>query len=340
MAIVVLLGGCVTDPDSISPVIPVPSAKGAYIVNEGTWGRGNASLSYYDLETFGVFNDIFQAANGRSLGDVANQMVVRNGRGYIVVNNSNRIEVIDLASNQAAGTINTGAGSSPRQIAFWGDSVLLVTALYDNSVLLFSLEGQNQLSRIQVGDNPEGIVVTNGKAFVANSGLGSGRTMSVISLLTRQVIKTIVVGDNPSSVALSSEGLVYVVCGGFYNDFSNPNDDTPAKVAIVDPRSDTVVDSLLLGGHASVIALTLDGRGYIPTSNRVVAIDTRVRRVIGTFVNGSYYGVGVEEVSGDVYLTNPKDYLQPGEVFVYAANGQLRNRFGVGVIPGSIAFKR
>ncbi len=336
----VLLAGCVQDPASVNQDLPVPSAKGVYVVNEGDWGRGNATLTYYDLETFQAYTDVFSAVNGRPLGDVGNEIVTREGKGYIVVNNSDRIEIIDLATYRSEGTISLPAGSSPRQIAFAGDSLLLVTALYDNSVLLFGLTGGQMLGRIPVGANPEGIVVTNGKAYVANSGVGSGNTMSVISLATRTVTATVTVGDNPSGVALSGDGKVFVVCGGFYNDYSNPNDDTPATVAVVNPQSDAVIARLQIGGHASAIAISADGQGYVPTTDRVVMIDTRSRTVTGTFLTGSFYGIGVEQVSGDVYLTDPKNYVLPGEVLVYAANGQFRTRFPAGVIPGSIAFKR
>jgi YVTN family beta-propeller protein len=340
VTVAVLLSGCVRDPVSVDQAVPIPSAKGVYIVNEGTWGRGNASLSYYDLERFQVFNDVFTSVNGRSLGDVANQLVIHGNLGYIVVNNSDRIEVIDIQSNRSAGTISTGPGTSPRQIAFPNDSLALVTALYDNSVLIVGIQTLGVLGRIPVGSNPEGIAVSNGRAFVANSGLGSGTTVSVIDILGRRVEKTLRIGDNPAGVILSPDGMIYVVCAGFY-DFTNPANDTPAKLKVIDPRSESVVDSLYLGGHATTLAVSPDGRGYVPTSGGgVLAIDTRSRRVVGTFATGSYYGVGVEEVTGDVYLTDPKNYVLPGEVLVFAANGQFRTRFSAGVIPGSIAFKR
>jgi YVTN family beta-propeller protein len=340
LIVLLFLQSCVQDPLSVRPVVPVPSAKGVYVLNEGTFGRGNATLTFYDLETFQVYNDVFASVNGRNLGDVGNQMVIRGTRGYIIVNNSDKIEVLDLQTNRSAGTIPVGSGRSPRQLAFISDSLGLVTALYDASVLVVDFRAMAVVGRIPVGENPEGIVIARGKAYVANSGFGNGRTMSVVDLATMSSSKTITVGDNPSGVALSTDGLVYVVCGGSYGDYSNPADDTPAKVTVVNPSNDAVVDSIILGGHASVIALSADGWGYIPTTDGVMAIDTRSNRLVGTFVKGSFYGAGVEVVSGDVYLTDPKDFVQPGEIAVYAPNGQLRTRFQGGVIPGSIAFKR
>jgi hypothetical protein len=334
------LAGCINDPTSVSPEIPVPSAKGVYIINEGNFGRGNASLSYYDLESFHVYNDVFHAVNGKDLGDVAAGMTLRGNEGYVIVNNSQKIEVIDLRTNLNVATIPTGPGSSPRRMAFVNDSLALVTDLYGNAVLKVNLAARAVTGSIAVGANPEGIAITDGKAYVANSGFGLGRTVSVISLSTMSVIRTLTVADNPNGVQLTPGGLVFVVCAGSYGDFSDPTDDTPAKIVVIDPSTDMVTDSVYIGGHAMDIAIGLDGIGYVASGTEVLRVDTRARSVTGTFKPGTYYSVGVEAASGDVYLSDPKTYVQPGTVYVYAPNGQLRNQFDAGLIPGSFAFKR
>jgi DNA-binding beta-propeller fold protein YncE len=335
-----LLAGCVTDPTTVLPEIPVPSAKGVYIINEGNFGRGNASLSYYDLESFHVYNDVFRAVNGKDLGDVAAGMTLRGNEGYVIVNNSQRIEVIDLRTNLNVATIPTGAGSSPRRMALLSDSLALVTDLYGNAVLKVNLAARSVTGAIAVGANPEGIATTGGKAYVANSGFGSGRTVSVISLASMTVVRTLSVADSPNDVEVTPGGLVYVVCAGSYGDFNDPNDDTPAKIMVIDPATDAVTDSVFLGGHATDIAIGLDGIGYVAASTEVLRVDTRAATVTGTFKPGTFYSVGVEGSGGDVYLADPKNYVQPGTVYVYAPNGQLRNQFEVGIIPGNFAFKR
>ena len=335
-----LLGaiGCVKDPTTVAPVIPVASAKGVYIVNEGNFGRGNATLSYFDLETFHVYNDVFSAVNGKNLGDVGQGMVLRNGRGYVLVNDSHKIEVIDLQTNVDVGTIELGTGASPRHMVFVNDTLALVTDLYSASVLKVDVKDNLVTGAIGVGQNPEGIVLAGGKAFVANSGFGVGLTLSVIDVASLTVIDAIQVAYNPIGLSVTPGGAVYAVCAGAYP--GGPIPETPAIIAVVDPIGDRVVDSIFIGGHSSMIAVGADGIGYIPGSDSVLAVDTRVNRVRGLFVRGSFYGVGVEDVSGDVYLTDPKNYVQPGTVSIFASNGVLRTQFDAGIIPGSFAFKR
>ncbi|HUI09743.1 MAG TPA: YncE family protein [Bacteroidota bacterium] len=332
------LAGCVRDPVSALVEVPVPSSRGVYVVDQGNFGRGNASLSYYDLATFHVYNDVFTAVNGKQLGDVAQSMAIRGASGYIVVNNSAKIEVIDIGTNVNTGTIQTGAGTSPNVMAFADDSVALVTDLYSGSLIVVNVHTKRVTGSVAVGANPAGIAIAGGKAYVANSGFGSGNTVSVVSLGTLTTTRTISVADNPNGVEVTPSGKVYVVCTGAY-DFTDPSKDTPARIVVIDPASDAVVDSIYIGGHAMDIAIGADGIGYIAGSAAVYRVDTRADVLTGTFRTGVYYATGVEPSSGDVYLADAGDFVGPGTVSVYAPDGELRTTFGVGIIPGAFAFK-
>ena len=131
--LVLWLTGCMEDEalwnfDRLDTVKP---HQGVLIVNEGNFTYNNASLSYYDLESGECINDVFFQTNALPVGDVAFSMNIRDSLGYLVVNNSGRIYVLNPSPFAYVGKI-TGL-TSPRHIHFiidHPDHSQLVTRLF------------------------------------------------------------------------------------------------------------------------------------------------------------------------------------------------------------------
>ena len=73
------------------------SGEGLFICNEGNFQYGNATLSYYDPATKSLQNEVFYRANAMKLGDVAQSMTIRNGIGWVVVNNSHVVLIFNVS---------------------------------------------------------------------------------------------------------------------------------------------------------------------------------------------------------------------------------------------------
>ncbi len=80
---------CKDDDDNPKPVICPNADAGLFIVNNGNYGTANGSLSFYDPSTGTVGNDLFLAANGIPLGEVAQSISVYGDDAFICVNGSN-----------------------------------------------------------------------------------------------------------------------------------------------------------------------------------------------------------------------------------------------------------
>ena len=73
----------------------------AYVLNEGNWGGNEASLSRINLTSGAITNNVFSTANGRDLGDVAQDLVVYGTKAYVTVSFSNTVEIINKSDNTA-----------------------------------------------------------------------------------------------------------------------------------------------------------------------------------------------------------------------------------------------
>ncbi len=352
LPVVMLLGlfaGCKKS-DSITDPGTIPgAAQAVYVVNEGNFGKGNASLSMYIPDSGKVFQDVFTSVNQRSLGDVGNDFVVYGKYAYIVVNNSQKIEVVTLETMKSAGTITIPGpdAKSPFKVAIYSSTKGYVTNLYDNSVTVFNPTTFAIVKeRIPVGMNPQGIVAYNDKLYVCNSGYGADSTVSVIDPLTDTVVKTIVVGKQPSEIGVSSAGKLIVRCEGV-GSYPDPQKESAGSIVRIDPATQTVTATLPLPlanyDHPTKMAVSVHGFAYVKVSSGIMKVETNTltiaKEAFIPFSSWSINGMAYDDTKDRLYVADAVDYVSAGTVTVYDAEGKVATTFKTGIIPGKIAFK-
>ena len=199
-------------------------STGAYVVNSGNmFSNIESSLTAIDYATSTATQNVFKAANGRSLGNTANDGVVYGSKIYLAVDQSNTIEVIDKTTKKSIKQIKTtelmsnAEGAEPRHIIAGGGMVFFTT--YGGYVAAVDTTSFALANKWQVGSYPEGLAFGNGGyIYVANCNYGTGGgTISRIDIAKDKVeTKTIEGVNNPTSVFYATNG-VYVVDNQYYD---------------------------------------------------------------------------------------------------------------------------
>src|SRR5690606_12069054 len=102
------------EPVQPDPELPEsgPYQEGVFTVNEGPFSTGSGTVTFYDPVEKKVVQEIFQKTNNRPVGNLLQSLTFHGGKGYLVVNNGAKVEVVDAATFESTGTI--GGFTSPR----------------------------------------------------------------------------------------------------------------------------------------------------------------------------------------------------------------------------------
>ncbi|HPN37172.1 MAG TPA: hypothetical protein PL041_02130 [Melioribacteraceae bacterium] len=316
--------------------------QGVYIVNEGLYGQNNASLSFINITDNVVFNNIYEDANNsNSLGDTGNEMVIFGNKGYIAVDNSNKIEIINMDTFKSLGFIDLGGAGSPRDVVIVDSTLGYVTSLYNDKLVKFNPTTKQILKDIRVGGKPEAAVYANGKIYVTNSGFGNENTVSVVDIITDSEIAKLKVGLNPRFAHTADDGTVYVVCSGQY--------DATGRGGIYKIVNLTVTDSVIVNNNPGESCLTSNTQMIVANSFGLYKVNLSTMSIDSTpFVNamdinpifGVIYSLGFDKKNNNLYCGNPKDFQQNGEIVVLNLSGTEIKRYNVGINPGTIYVKQ
>ena len=319
--------------------------SGLFITNEGNFQYGNASLSYYDPATGDVENEVFYRANAMKLGDVAQSMVIRDGIGWIVVNNSHVIFAIDLKTFKEVGRITNLA--SPRYIHFLSDEKAYVTQIWDNRIFIvnpktYQITGHIECPAMTMESGSTEQMVQWGKYVYVNCWSYQNRILK-IDTTTDTVVGELQVGIQPTSLVLDRYGKMWTITDGGYE--GSPYGYEAPSLYRIDAETFTVEKrfKFTLGDAPSEVQINGAGDKIYWLNDDVWEMEVTSERLpVKPFLKYRetiYYGLTVDPTSGDVYVADAIDYQQQGKVYRYSSAGELIDEFYVGVIPGAFCWK-
>jgi YVTN family beta-propeller protein len=300
--------------------------NGVLILNEGNFKDVNASVSYLsnDLATFQ--NDIFKVVNAPTiLGDVAQSLSFSNEKAFIVVNNSNEVEVVNRYTFKSLGTI-TEKLENPRYSVVLNDK-LYVTNAISKAVTIYDAKTYAYVASIPLNKTAEKIVAANGKLYVTNAAYGFGSEVTVINPATNTVTKTLTLENGINSIE-ANNGNVYVLAGN----------DTKSKLFKIDTATDTAtsIESTTVKG---ALNMDIDGdKIYYTQGTGVYAISLTATsfsdKALFSVTDNSwstFYGFGV--IDGKIYSGDANAFTKDGTVTIYTPTGTVLKTLTVGLGP-------
>ena len=310
---------------------------GVFVINQGTFGAGNGSIGHYEPGSLTYTGNVYSSANGGVLGDVVQSMLAHNGNGYIVVNNSNKIEKVRL-TDVASQTMTTNL-DLPRYMCRASDDLLFISqwgaGASDGAVGVYDVQIDKITEWTTVGNGPDRMFCSQNNLFILNSGAFTiDSTVMVMDIGSRQITDTIVVGVFPNGIIGDIRGHIWVSTAGNRMDGSDgslnilgvgqPAGSRALPNGAGNLAYDSTRDVIYYTAEGAIWKITPDGTTNIPAPEM--------------FATGSYYGLNVDPATGLIYAADVKDFVSTGEVVVYDVNGGVVDQFDAGIVPSEFVF--
>lgn len=334
-------------------------STGAYVVNSGNMGtKIESSLTAIDYASSTATQNVFKAANGRSLGDTANDGIVYGNKIYLAVDQSNTIEVIDKKTKRSIKQIKTtdllgnAEGVEPRHIIADGGKVYFTT--YGGYVAAVDTTSFALQKKWKVGSYPEGLVIAHGNIYVANSNYAAGGgNISCINLSNDNVeTKNIEGVNNPTSIYYASN-VLYVLDNPVYGpapDYAATGENALRAVSFAEGKSQKVAD----GNYAVCVTPGTTTRtpqlvrsyffvlnapyGGTPSVSVLAAGSTQPQALTLSEMPVSPCGIFADPLNGHIFVLSYKmgdngyaDYNGNGYVVEYDSAGQKQHEYATGV---------
>jgi hypothetical protein len=318
--------------------------NGIFIVNEGNYNWGNASVTFLDNDLNIVIQDIFTKSNDRNLGDVAQSMTIIDSLGYLLVNNSNRIEVVSLKKFKSVKAIS--GLHSPRFIQVINSRKAYITNLL-NYISILDLQTNSITGSIQTNSWTENLVLFDKFMLVASIGsfsepsAGRNAQILIIDTETDSIVGRIPSGKEPIGISMDKEHRAWVLCSGGYDHFEapsllriNPESREIEKVYIFQDSRE-VPSRLCINPAGDTLYFLKGGVYQMP----IHSVDLPERPLIAQD-GRRLYGLNIQPTTGRIYVSDAIDYVQNGTAYQYDVHGNLLKQYSTGRIPGSFWFTK
>lgn len=339
-----LLAACVKD--APKPNIKIVSTNGSvYIVCEGNFGNGDATLYNYNIVTDSVNGDLYKTNNNTALGDVF-QSIKRIGDSlYLCINNSDKVVVLNANTHKEVGKIDV---PKPRYILPISPTMAYVSTLYSNKIYTINPKTLQITGTTTIPhQNPEGMVRILDNVIVCPWDTTCNKIYTINTTTSSVTHTKQIAGFAPHALLVDKEQMLWVMAG-------NVTKGKAATLTRIDPSTGNILKAFTFGNGIDpikpVFNKTRDTLYYIQVKydgstngNGIYRMSIQdnelpTKSLIPTLPYQYFYALGIEPVTGYLYVGDPKGFTQKGTVGIYKPDGTLIKSFLTGLGPGQIYF--
>ncbi len=349
---------------------PVPAApdsegriRGLYLLNEGNMGSNKCTLDYLDYVTGLYARNIYPERNPsvvKELGDVGNDIAIYGSKLYLVVNCSHKVEVLDAKTAVRIAQIDI---PNCRYIKFhrgkayvssYVGPVLIDPEAPKGAVYEVDTTSLKVTRRCTVGYQPEEMEIIDDYMYVANSGgyraPDYDNTVSVIQLIDFKQVRQIPVAINLHRVRKDQYGRLWVTSRGDYNSvpprlYYLESDEGSGEMRVAGHLDTAVSDMAIFGDSMYYVGVAWSNfTGTNTISYGIINVRDRQRVAENFITDGTEkdikmpYGITVHPVTGDIYVTDAKNYVSSGTLYCFSPDGRRQWSVRTGDIPAHICF--
>lgn len=320
--------------------------KGVYILNEGAFGRNNASLSLFNPTTRTVENQVFyKANNNQPLGDVGQSVSEVNGNLYMVMNTSNYVQIMNLSTRAQAGRIEGlnqprylhSLSNNTAYISEWG------TDGRTGTIALVDLNSKTITSRISTEAGPEQMARIGNSVYVAcTGGYGDASKLQIIDVTDNTAKGVIELGTNAPFAVVAKNTDLWVYCAGKY-DYTNNRTSQKARLIKINTTDNSIAKNIELTDAAfsssDELVLSPDGLTLYYTLNGNLYAMNTISFIPTLLVKDKNITAVALGSSNTLYLGSTPSYTAAGKFLRYTTSGTGIDSTTVGIAPGAIYIK-
>ena len=337
---------------------------GMYLLNEGNMGSNKASIDYVDFKNAYYVRNMYAERNPtviKELGDVGNDIQIYGSKIYAVINCSHKVEVMDAHSLVRIGQIdipncryikfdkgNAYVSAYVGPVAIDPDAQLGAVYRIDTTSLAIT-------GKCTVGYQPDELEIIGEYIYVANSGgyrvPKYDYTISVVEKFGMTQVEKIPVGINLHRIEADKYGKLWVTSRGNYGSirskmFVLEKESKFSRKMVVTDTLDIPCSEMHIQGDSlyfySVEWSNQEEKNHIAYG----IIDVRTKELVTDhfITDGTEkdieipYGINVHPITGDIYVTDAKNYVSSGALHCYSREGKKKWSVRTGDIPAHMTF--